>query len=330
MTWLLFFSRPATVAFFRDKNVGVAEALPPGVVDFSTKAALELRVVDDESPLIIRAALENNCTSGANSLFCVGGEPREQTRLGDLLRAHADIYPHNPSIKYDFPATATAQGKETGYASIIFNWGARSMKDQTRVVSTPGVHGPVATGSRDVLMYALPHHIDSIARVVATDSSETGFCSQGLHGAACLLRGNEWIMLEDLDGPPSFVALRPPHHNVIPALAKAISTDIHFTLPEYYMAGAGDTYFSGKQLAKLGRIIIIASELRGLAATPGSDSFDLDDSNERELRRIVQECKSADLPSDATIESAIARLRSGVEIWLNGTAQVSMHWIDGC
>ncbi|KAL3783153.1 hypothetical protein ACHAW5_002177 [Stephanodiscus triporus] len=35
-----------------------------------------------------------------------------------------------------------------------------------------------------------------------------------------------------------------------------------------YMQGAGDTYFSGKMLAKLGRIIVIAQELRGFAERP--------------------------------------------------------------
>ena len=322
MTWLVFFSRPAEVEFFHDKKAENPEALPPGVVDFSTKAVLEVRVVDDDSPLIIRAALANNCTYGKNPLFCVEGQPRKQTNLGSLLRGHADIYPHDPSIKYDFPSTAVAteEGKEAGYASIIFDWGARSMSDQTRLVSTPGVD-PGAAESQDLLMYALPHHIDSITRVVATDSSETGFCSEGLHGRACLIRGKQWIMVEDLGGPPSFVALRPPNHRQIPVLAKALSTDIHYSLPDYYMNGAGDTYFSGKMLEKLGRIIITASELKGLAATPESNAFDLDDSSERELMRIVKECKQADLPTDKTIASAIGRLRSGVEIWLNGTAQ---------
>eukprot|EP00957_Ditylum_brightwellii_P165783 12621748-Ditylum_brightwellii.AAC.1 len=180
-----------------------------------------------------------------------------------------------------------------------------------------------------MLAYALPHHADSIQRVVGSSNSETGFCSEGLHGQACLIRGNEWVMKEDLGGHPSFVANRPPHHDIIPSLAEAVSADIHFSLPDNYMAGAGDTYFSGKMLAKLGRIVVIASELRGLAATPDSDSFDLDDPSERELKLIVEASKEANLPSDEVMSATIARLRSGVEVWLNGTADAKFLYDGG-
>ena len=318
-TWLVFFSRPTKVAFFHDEEADNAETLPPGVVDLSTNSAFELRVLDaEESPIMVRTALQNNCTTGGNSLFCVGGEPREQAGLDALLRNHADTVPHNPRIRYDFPSEVNV-GKASGHASIIFDWGAFSMSSGKAE----------ARPSRDLLMYALPHHIDSIDRVVGENVAETGYCSEGLHGKACLIRGSEWIMEEDLDGPPSFVARRPPNHKIIPDLAEAVSEDIHFRLPDYYMRGAGDTYFSGKQLAKLARIIVIASELRGLAATPDDNSYDLDDPSERELKRIVEASKSVDLPSDEVIASALSRLRSGVEVWLNGTAQAKFIYDEG-
>ena len=318
-TWLLFFSRPTKVAFFHDEEADNSEPLPPGFVDLSTDSAFELRVLDaEESPIIVRAALQNNCTTGGNSLFCVGGEPREQAGLDALLHNHADTIPKNPRIRYDFPSEVNV-GKSSGHASIIFDWGAFSMSSGKAE----------ARPSRDLLMYALPHHIDSIARVVGENVAETGYCSEGLHGKACLIRGSEWIMEEDLDGPPSFVARRPPNHKIIPDLAEAVSKDIHFRLPDYYMRGAGDTYFSGKQLAKLARIIVIASELRGLAATPDDNSYDLDDPSERELKRIVEASKSIDLPPDEVIASALTRLRSGVEVWLNGTAQAKFIYDEG-
>jgi hypothetical protein len=43
-----------------------------------------------------------------------------------------------------------------------------------------------------------------------------------------------------------------------------LKTDIHYELPGNYMRGAGDTYFSGKMLSKLARIIIIAKEVGGV------------------------------------------------------------------
>lgn len=309
MTWLVFFSRPVTVEFRCDEISPVE--LPPGVVDFSTKTAFELRVVDEDEPIIVRAALENNCTFGGNALFCEGRKPRGETKLASLLRHHADSYPNNPYLRYDFPADI--ETKEVTDSFITFDWGATSMTDSN------------STNDHDLLMYALPHHLDSMNNEVQS-SIETGYCSEGIHGTACLLAGNVWNLRESLDGPPSFVALRPPHHSLIQPLAKAVSEDIHFVLPENYMRGDGDTYFSGKMLAKLGRIIIIASELRGLAVTPSTDSFNLDDKNERELMKIVAECKKADLPSDKDIAAAVARLRSGVEVWLNGTAQAKFTY----
>ena len=304
MTWLLFFSRPAIVQFLHDKAADTRQQLPPGAVDFSTKAVFGLRVVDDDEPIVIRAALSNNCTFGENVLFCEGRKPRGDTQLSFLLRQHADCYPKNPSLLYDFPLGRDTNDVTNAY--ITFDWNATSMT------------GSNSTADHDLLMYALPHHLDSMNNE-AQPIEETGYCSGGIHGSACLLIGNKWNLSEHLGGPPSFVALRPPHHDLIPSLAKALLEDIHFELPANYMTGNGDTYFSGKMLAKLGRIIIIASELRGLAATP-DDSWDLDGTNERELLKIVQECKKAKLPSDEDIEAAVSRLRSGVEIWLNGNA----------
>ncbi|EJK55960.1 hypothetical protein THAOC_24239, partial [Thalassiosira oceanica] len=72
-------------------------------------------------------------------------------------------------------------------------------------------------------------------------------------------------MDEPLGDAPGLVAARPPRADHIPAIARALSDDVDFDLPEYYRRGVGDTYFSGKQLAKLGRIVVAASELRDLA-----------------------------------------------------------------
>jgi endoglucanase Acf2 len=72
-------------------------------------------------------------------------------------------------------------------------------------------------------------------------------------------------------------------------LRAAVQKDIHYSLPDNYMRGAGDTYFSGKMLAKLARIILIAQEVGGVSRNDFS--------------------------------AAVGRLRAGVEIWLNGSAE---------
>ncbi len=120
------------------------------------------------------------------------------------------------------------------------------------------------------------------------------------------------------------MADRPPDHSAITALAQALNKDIHYSIPEYFERGAGDTYFSGKMLAKLGRIIVIALELKGLASTPNFDAFDLNTTEGLELMKVVKECKQAKLPTQADIDLAIGRLRRGVEVWLNGTAEARL------
>ena len=58
------------------------------------------------------------------------------------------------------------------------------------------------------------------------------------------------------------------------------------------MRGAGDTYFSGKMLARLARVLIVAKEVGGV---PQKDFND-----------------------------ALGRLKGGIAIWLNGSAESPM------
>ncbi len=73
------------------------------------------------------------------------------------------------------------------------------------------------------------------------------------------------------------------------AIIEAAKVDLKWKIPQNYMAGAGDTYFSGKLLARLSRVLLIAEEV-GLRQT-------------------------------SEFQDALDHLRSGVEIWLNGSAQ---------
>jgi hypothetical protein len=75
---------------------------------------------------------------------------------------------------------------------------------------------------------------------------------------------------------------------MLAAVQAAAREDLSFALPDNYMRGAGDTYFSGKMLARLGRVLLIAEETEAASV------------------------------QTALFQSALGRLRSGVEIWLNG------------
>jgi endoglucanase Acf2 len=73
------------------------------------------------------------------------------------------------------------------------------------------------------------------------------------------------------------------------AIVDALQKDIHYRLPENYLRGAGDTYFSGKMLARLARILLIAEEVGGVSAEDFND--------------------------------ALSHLKQGVEIWYNASAE---------
>lgn len=73
------------------------------------------------------------------------------------------------------------------------------------------------------------------------------------------------------------------------AVRAAAIEDLDFEMPINYMRGAGDTYFSGKMLARMARVLIIADEIGGIP--------------------------------EQKFDASLARLRAGVEIWLNGSAE---------
>mmetsp|Transcript_20623 Transcript_20623/g.31542 ORF Transcript_20623/g.31542 Transcript_20623/m.31542 type:complete len:1162 (-) Transcript_20623:344-3829(-) len=340
-TYLIFFSRPVDVQCYVDDEEGKPSNIPGVVVSSHTNFLL--RVADDsinEVPMIVRAALANNCTSGLSPTYCEGGKTRDNSAYMEQLRQSADLYPNQAYVRYAFP---DKDGIDTNVenAAVSFDWDVHSMakdtvddialesfvlpqaapvsenkwwwKDKQKVVARPSLDKP------ELLMYALPHQLSILQESDTSSNKAFDHCIPTLHGKSCLVQGNEWLMNEDLDGPPSFLAPRPPKAFAIPELAKAIATDIEYTPPSNYMAGAGDTYFSGKMIAKLGRILVIASELKELATYTKSD-IAKHDNGDGELESIVEACKNADLPSDETMNDAVARLRSGVEIWLNGTA----------
>lgn len=99
--------------------------------------------------------------------------------------------------------------------------------------------------------------------------------------------GATWSLVEHLHRT-SFYAKNPIRPEMKSAIRTALKKDIHYSPPQNYMDGAGDTYFSGKMLAKLARIIVIADEVGGV--------------NKKDF------------------EAAVDRLRRGVEIWYDPKA----------
>ena len=141
----------------------------------------------------------------------------------------------------------------------------------------------------ELLMFATPHHQERL-RPIVSSSNAVQFvgCTPTIHGQACPVLGAQWSLVEHLHRT-SFHSTESPRLEMLPDIRSALEVDLDYRVPDNYMRGAGDTYFAGKMLAKLARILIVADELGGV--------------------------------DQVKFDSALGRLRAGVEVWLNGSAE---------
>jgi Glycosyl hydrolase family 81 C-terminal domain len=287
-TWLVFVSEPVRMQCVLDDQ-GLIRLQ---VVDWQDDA-------DTDRNLIVRLALSKKCTSGVNPIYC-HQEKLHPTALllgqgnyAKQLRQHADFYP-GPNTTFDY----VFQDAKT--STMIFNWDVQKMSDSA--------FHPVPTNSTEnvsLIGFALPHHFDIISQIPPTDTDI--YCVSTLIGPACLYEGPVWELNEPIP-EIAFRAARPPAPWAISSLAKSLQYDIHYTLPKFYVRGAGDTYFSGKMLAKLGRILLVAEEVNEICADSQEDAY-------------VSACQNVTLPSVEDVSTAVDTLRSSLEIWINGTAE---------
>ena len=132
-------------------------------------------------------------------------------------------------------------------------------------------------------------------------------CVSTLHGTACPVLGNVWNQFEQIRDV-HFNATSPFKPEMLDDIRKSLLVDLDYKVPINYMKGAGDTYFSGKMLAKLARVIQIGSEVASLSH-----------------RNKHSKWLSA---FSVKHTAALDRLRSGVEIWLNGSAMAPLVFDD--
>jgi endo-1,3(4)-beta-glucanase len=196
------------------------------------------------------------------------------------------------NIEFTFPVKASTEEE----LRLNFNWHPAYMTDLRGEV--PAVT-TIASGNPrvELLMYATPHHQGRLEPAVGSSNaiSDAG-CVPTIHGVACPVTGGFWCTVEHLHRI-GFNATRPVREDMLPGLRKALKTDIHFAIPENYMHGAGDTYFSGKILAKLARILLIADET-GVDNNGGDGKV-----------------------STEEFDQALDRLRKGTTIWLSSKAE---------
>lgn len=287
-TWLVFVSEPVKMQCILDEN----EMMRLQVVGWDQDA-------DVERELVVRIALSKKCSSGVNPIFC-HQEKLHPTALllgqgnyATQLRKHANFF-SGPKTTFDY------EFNDAETATMVFDWDVQEM-------SAIALH-PIAanTSKMSLIGFALPHHFDIIAQEPPEDYDL--YCVSTLIGPACLYEGAKWDLKEPIPAI-GFRAPRPPAPWAMPALAKSLKHDINYTLPDFYKRGAGDTYFSGKMLAKLGRVLLISEEVEELCSNDEDSEY-------------AEACQGLSLPTKTEFSDALASLRSSVEIWINGTAEI--------
>eukprot|EP00980_Cylindrotheca_fusiformis_P007333 scaffold1525_cov142-Cylindrotheca_fusiformis.AAC.133 len=239
-----------------------------------------LQVVDDSSvddSLVIRAAMVVPRDDQNQN------EEEFSSEYKTFLKQHSNIYPgENTRVQH-------AVSDDKLYGSLVFDWDAQEMRKDS--------------GNGELAMFALPHHQDKLK-----DDVQEDLCTISLLGPLCPILGGSWSMVEDIP-EVSFQAPRHPDPEVLPAIAEALATDIAYQIPANFQLGAGDTYFSGKALAKLARILLVHEEVNELCQNPSE-----------EYREVCIDAMEH-MPAEIEVTMALEHLQKSVEIWLHGDAE---------
>jgi len=288
-SWVAFFSEPVSIQISTENGGTLIQ-----IVEYN-KERLNNHCSHRSDTLVIRTALVSQCAQP-----CDRGpdEPKKQ-EYAALLRENADLYPGpDTSVSYDMP-----KKEGDNNAKLIFDWDAHSMAALSCISPSDDSEQPEDGG--DMLAFALPHQMDRFSSFLLPNNKR--YCKTTLTGPACLVKGRKWFIPEELP-EIDFRAKRPPKPEYIPLLSDVLTEDINFKMPAIYKRGGGDTYFSGKMLAKLARILFIAEEVESLCSENGDPEY-------------RSYCQDSTRPSEEQFEGAIQELRESVEIWINGTAE---------
>ena len=287
-TWMVFFSEPVQLQ---------CQTTDSGGVSFQV-----IGLDDDNSgthDLTIRAALLTNCTNGNNALYC-NDQQASTYPYEELLRERAHLYPGpNADIRY---------GVDSEKSVLRLDWDVQSTTSNET--------------DNDLIVYALPHHLSRMKDDAMPWNDR--FCTPSLTGSSCVVSGSVWDLEEDLP-ITSFRSPRPPRPQALRAISGALERDISYNIPDNFKRGAGDTYFSGKILARVGRVLMIAEELQDLCDGKAK-GYEL---TAEEMQAYVDVCSNITLPSDEDISASLENLRSAVEVWINGTAEAPFVYDSG-
>ncbi len=207
--------------------------------------------------------------------------PPGQDSFKAILRQHANVYPgENTRVTFEMGQSQ---------AGLVMDWDPQPLRSKD---------------GTELITFAMPHQQDRLPDV-------GNYCVPVLLGQGCLAKGNTWTLVESLP-PIDFVAPRLPDATMLSDLVEAVNKDLSYRVPQNFLEGAGDTYFSGKALGKLARILIIAEQVNQLCYS-------------RRLRSLQSsDCGQTALPSTNSTAVALDHLREAVEVWLYGAAQAPL------
>jgi Glycosyl hydrolase family 81 C-terminal domain len=327
--WIMFVSEPVYVqCIISGRQEGLDGVIQIQVLEYATEPEID-------RPFIMRTALSKLCTSGAYTPIYCHQEKMHPTgwflgqgNYDQQLRSHYHLFP-GPNTSFDYEvieihekdgSPASEQSKE---AILKFDWNVQNMREyalhpvllnntylneRNDSLTTNGTYAIAYGSGTDVITYALPHHFDMINEKHPTDYNI--YCVNTLIGPACLYEGSKWNLKQDIP-MINFTAPRPPAPWALASLGTSLKTDLKFKLPRIYEKGIGDTYFSGKMLAKFARILIIADEITTLCQSTDEMAVSPE---------YVDACNSMEMPSVKSRQVALERLKRSVEIWINGSA----------
>jgi len=346
-TWLVFFSEPVKVRCVviddpdKDEVSGIRIQVV-GRVNYDDSTGSDGEEEEEElAPLVVRAALYKSCTSGRSPIYCHQEQMHAtalllgQGEYGRILREHAHLYP-GPNARFGYDVD---QDNGSNEINMIFDWDVQDMTSNSSSATLETSASSNAT-SHELIAFALPHHFDLLGGV--TYFGEDVYCTASLIGPACLVEGSTWHMTETVP-EIGLRAPRPPAPWSIEAIGRSLQEDIKFVLPSYYRRGAGDTYFSGKMLAKLGRILLVAEEVAELCSNIlqnkegfwGRNNERFSATSSENMNGSLQQeydsaCAKASFPSKSEMENAVESLRQSTEVWINGNAETPFVFDSSC
>lgn len=314
LTWLVFVSERALVQQITDP-IGGAYVLR--ILEFDDNESSKSNNIDQEN-FVLRVALAKTCSTGNDPIYCAQKQQQQPNfptyyagfhkDYADLLRRHAHIYP-GPDAAFSFTSIAKKDNDSSGpdRSLLIFDWDAQ----------TTGNPHPLAKGNEELLTLALPHHFDYLQPAQSGTTTRTPTptqercCWDSMSGWACTVKGSRWQLVESLPDV-SFRAPRPPAAWAIANLTQSLVNDIQYRIPDNYQRGAGDTYFSGKMLARLARVLVIAEEVRELCAESSKDGT---------KQEYLDACAQSTSLTKEKIQAALSSLRQALDVWLDKQAE---------